>query len=152
MTGQKATTFEMRLERLVRAPRQRVFEAWTKPEHLRAGSRRRVCAFRTPRWTCASAGVFGRRWKRRTGAAFRWPLASISRSTRRRGSYITWSWLPEGTDDGVRDNETRITVELHEEGEATRVVMIHEGFTTAGERDEHADGWSSALNRLEALF
>ena len=64
---------------------------------------------------------------------------------------FTWSWLPEGEADPVSGAETLITVELHEEGDATRVVMIHAGFPTDGERDQHQEGWASALERLPGV-
>lgn len=58
----------------------------------------------------------------------------------------THYWLTDET-----PVETLITVELHEEGEATRVVMVHEGFVAEASRNGHREGWASCFNRLAAL-
>jgi len=60
---------------------------------------------------------------------------------------FTWRW-EEG--EGPKEGETVVTVELAERGEDTLLELIHEGFATADARDGHDQGWSSALNRLEA--
>ena len=59
----------------------------------------------------------------------------------------THCWL---TDDPPV--ETLITVEFLEEGEGTRVVMVHEGFLSDAARKGHEEGWTSCFDRLERLF
>jgi uncharacterized protein YndB with AHSA1/START domain len=59
----------------------------------------------------------------------------------------THYWLTDET-----PVETLITIELHEEGDATRVVMLHEGHLTEQTRDGHEEGWSSCFDKLEEMF
>ena len=60
---------------------------------------------------------------------------------------FTWRW-EEG--EGPKEGETVVTVELAERGEDTLLELIHEGFPSQDARDGHEQGWSSALDRLEA--
>jgi uncharacterized protein YndB with AHSA1/START domain len=58
----------------------------------------------------------------------------------------TWRW--ENEPDGA---ETLVTVEFHDRGAATEVVLLHEKFPNQHMRDEHNKGWSGCLDRLVAL-
>ena len=58
----------------------------------------------------------------------------------------TWAW--EGSDAP----ETLVTVEFHDRGASTEVVLIHENFTDGKVRDEHVGGWSGCLDRLARLL
>ncbi len=57
----------------------------------------------------------------------------------------TWRWAGERT-------ETRITVDFHDHGERTEVVLAHQGFPDAEGRDNHAMGWTDCLDRLDVLI
>jgi uncharacterized protein YndB with AHSA1/START domain len=58
----------------------------------------------------------------------------------------TWTW--EGTDDA----ETLVTVEFHDVGPRCEVVLRHAGFADEGERDNHVQGWTDCLDRLDQLI
>ena len=55
---------------------------------------------------------------------------------------FTWVWEDRGMP------ETLVTVEFHERGNATEVVLTHERFANAEERDRHQQGWTGCLARL----
>lgn len=152
MSAQATKTFEMRLERTVRAPRERVFEAWTKPEHLKKWYAPEGLSVPNSELDLRVGGAFRTEMREPNGGATHVAVGTYREITPPSRLVFTWAWQPEGADDPVSGDETLITVELHEEGAATRVVMIHEGFATAQERDNHEQGWSTALDRLVALF
>jgi uncharacterized protein YndB with AHSA1/START domain len=55
---------------------------------------------------------------------------------------FTWRW------DGEPD-ETLVTVELRPAGPGgTELVLTHERFADAAQRDNHATGWADCLDRL----
>ena len=60
---------------------------------------------------------------------------------------FTWRW-EDG--EGPKEGETLVTVELHERDGGTELVLTHERFADTDARDGHEQGWTSALNRLEA--
>ena len=45
-----------------------------------------------------------------------------------------------------------MTVEFLPEGEATRVVITHEGFPTAEDTEGPRGGWGGCLEDLQRLF
>ena len=45
-----------------------------------------------------------------------------------------------------------VTVEFHDLGEKTEILLVHERFPDAEARDAHEKGWSSSLECLEELF
>lgn len=60
----------------------------------------------------------------------------------------TWSWEGDAAEmEGSAG--TLVTVEFHDEGSHTRVVLTHERFATDAARDLHAGGWAGCLDNLE---
>ncbi len=58
---------------------------------------------------------------------------------------LVYTWRFEGSPMG----DTLVTVDFSPEGDATKVTVTHEQFTTTEDRDRHAEGWNSGLSRLE---
>jgi len=149
MTMLDSAVLQLRLERVIRAPRERVFEAWTRAEDLE-------------RWS-APVGMTteGGRIDLRVGGE--WGVAMLERDGTRHeafGRYLevtppsklvyTHAWRAA---DGGSSPETILTVEFIAEGtKATRVVLTQVGFMAKASRDGHTEGWSSTLDRLEAMF
>lgn len=47
--------------------------------------------------------------------------------------------------------DTLVTLEFHEHGEGTELVLTHEYFQDEEQRDTHAEGWSGILDKLRTL-
>jgi uncharacterized protein YndB with AHSA1/START domain len=58
----------------------------------------------------------------------------------------TWGW--DG-DHVVKDSV--VTIEFHERGEATEVVLTHAGILDDTERASHEKGWVAIMDKLEAV-
>jgi len=140
-------TFELKIERRIEAPRERVFRAFLDVEDL-------------SRWYApegldvvdvSSDARVGGEWSvvmRVQGEDTEYHAEGVYREiTPPERLVFTHYWL---TDD--EPVETLITVELHEDGQGTRLVMRHEGLPTADARDGHESGWSSCFDRLAELF
>jgi uncharacterized protein YndB with AHSA1/START domain len=56
---------------------------------------------------------------------------------------FTWNWEEHAW------GETLVTVELFEQGDATRLVLTHERFADAAVRDDHERGWAGCIAQLE---
>lgn len=151
MSTQRAEVLRLRLERMIRAKRERVFEPWTRPEHLK-------------QWSAPEGLTIGEgELDLRVGG--RWRVVMLEANGTRHvafGTYrevtpparlvYTHAWLRDDGDGDESTPETVDTVEFHQENGATRVVLMQEGFATRGSRDGHEQGWASTLNRLEAMF
>lgn len=141
------TATSLTLTRVIRADREAVFRAWTDPAEMK-------------KWFCPEGGtvdlaesdlVVGGRYK----VAMRLPHGvSVATGVYREidpPSRLAFTWRWEGG-EGVKEGETLVTLELHERGDATELILTHEGFATGEARDGHEQGWSSALNHLEEVF
>jgi uncharacterized protein YndB with AHSA1/START domain len=64
----------------------------------------------------------------------------------------TWRWtdgLAEFPPDGIT---SRITYEFSADGSGTRLTFTQEGLPDQDEADSHEQGWSEALDKLEAIL
>lgn len=141
------TGTSLRLTRVVKADRDRVFEAWTVPDHLR-------------RWACPEGSQVedayvdltegGRYRIRMRGPEGQVHTAfGVYREIDRPNKLVyTWDW--EEKDHQV--GETLVTVEFNDLGGSTEVVLTHELFPNAEAMKAHSEGWNSCLDRFERLL
>ena len=141
--------------RIIRAPRARVYEAWTKPELLMkwVGSAETHCP-------SATLDV-------RVGGDYRIEFAPNTpppavpgdscgeRDSAAVGQYtqvvpnellqFTWSskWYP--------GEESLVTVSFRDARGGTQIDIRHERFNTEASRDGHNKGWAGCLDKLEAI-
>lgn len=150
MRSEATQGFSLRLERRIRAPRERVFGAWTSAREVKLWSAPEGMTIPEAEVDLREGGRFRVVMQESEEGARHVAVGTYREVTPPSRLVYTWSWQPE--DGGSPAPETLITVEFEEDGDGTRVVMVHEGFTTDAERAEHEQGWASSLNRLEALF
>ena len=155
-TGSETT---LQVRRTFAAPRERVFRAWTDAEDLKkwwgAGEQ-----FSAP---IAEVDL-------RVGGSYRLamkspdsPMAFVCTGTYRQVSppaklVFTWAWEapppdapPEAVEQGkamASIGETLVTVEFHDRGSSTEVVLTHERFPDENMRDEHKQGWNGCFTQL----
>lgn len=133
------------LERVFRAPPEKVFAAWTDPVQL-------------ARWW-GPEGMFAPDVEMdvRPGGAWRTVMANgdgmrltVSGEYREVSPpdrlVMTWGWHEE---DGTRGHETEIVVTLEDVPGGTRLRLVQSVFATTEDRDRHGMGWNSSLNDLE---
>jgi len=136
------------IRRRLQAPREKVFRAWTDPEALRrwfAPSDR----FTTPvAQTDPHAGGCYRIEMRSPEGNTHAVIGAYREVKAPERLVFTWRW----EQDDARIGETLVTVEFHDLGEATEIVLTHSGFPTAKARDLHETGWSGCIARLPSVF
>ncbi|MBI3127030.1 MAG: SRPBCC domain-containing protein [Candidatus Tectomicrobia bacterium] len=136
----------LRLVRTFEAPRERVFRAWTDPEALKEW-------YGPDGWSTPSAEV-----DLRAGGGYRITMKGPEgEEIRLSGTFrevrpperlvYTWNWEKFHLDLGGL-GETLVTVEFHERGGATELILTHERFPRAETRDLHGGGWASTLDCL----
>ncbi|GAA1587872.1 MULTISPECIES: SRPBCC family protein [Kribbella] len=131
---------EIRIERVLPATIERVYDAWTRAELL-------------VRWYCPNPRL----------------ELKVRADVRRGGSYVvemgphvvrgtylevepptrlvfSWQW------DGAGDEPTRVEVELTEVPDGTRMRLSHTGFADAEDAANHRMGWEPELDRLVDLL
>ena len=135
---------DLKLERVLNAPRELIFSLWSQPEHLRRW------------WGPADCALAHAEFDFRIGGRYRCCLQYPERNYWMRGVYrdireaerivFTHGWE---NDDGEVEIDTLITVELFVlEQDRTRLVFHQRGFASPASRDSHIEGWDSCLDRL----
>ena|SRR5205807_9740870 len=148
MTAEGAEKLSLEIKRLIKAPRDRVYAAWTNPAQMKQWFGPENVRTRD---LIADA---------RVGGTFRWDLTnSDGEKMTCCGEYrelqpgkkivFTWQWQ----DDEDWENHTSIvTVELDDAEGGTELRLIHEKLPSEESRDRHNEGWNSVLDKLERFF
>jgi uncharacterized protein YndB with AHSA1/START domain len=132
------------LTRILDAPRELVFRAWTEPEHLM-------------QWSAPHGfTVTHADGELKPGGKWR----SCMRSPDGKDLWLGGTYLeiapPErlvfthGWDEDGPGRETTVTVTLEDHNGKTRLTLQQSGFPSMAERDGHEGGWSETLERLAA--
>ena len=143
--GATERSIYLTLHRVIDAPVEAVYAAWTEPEMLRRwlapGNAMVMRAVAEPEvggtFLVEMRGADGRRWL--TRGLYREIVPN-------RRLVHTWRW--EGS-----EVETLVTVEFEPESAGrTRLTLTHSRFAEKEVRDVHERGWSGCLAKLEALW
>ncbi|MCB1917468.1 MAG: SRPBCC domain-containing protein [Rhodocyclaceae bacterium] len=135
----------LELHRVFSHSRERVFDAWRRPDALMA-------------WMGPSAAVNATEVDMdfREGGAYRIAFDDGSGRLRRvRGRYLTidrpkrlaftWIWSEASPADEV---ETTVVLDFVEHPRGTQLHLRHLRFASAEERQRHEAGWSGTLDKL----
>src|ERR1700730_16097185 len=145
MTAKVPDKLSLEIKRVIRAPRDCVYAAWTDPAQLREWfgpenvQTRNIVA------------------ETRVGGKFCWELTnSDGEKMTMRGEYAesqpnrkivsTWKWED---DEDWEQRDSVVTVELSDCDGGTEVLLIHEQLPSEESRDRHTEGWNSVLDKLE---
>jgi uncharacterized protein YndB with AHSA1/START domain len=129
------------------AAREKVFRAWTDPEALKRWWIPRD-GFSVPQVNLdlRVGGTYRIAMQNSKGEVFH--LTGTYREVRPpEGLVYTWRW--QGTESDI--GETLVTVEFHDLGRSTEVVITHELFPDTRARELHDQGWAGCLSRLAHL-
>ena len=144
----QAEKLSLEIKRLIKAPPDRVYAAWTDPAQLKQWFGPENVQTRQ---LVADA---------RVGGKFRWDLINSEGETMTcRGEYrelqpskkivFTWQWED---DEAWENHSSIITVELYDRDGDTELRLTHEHLPSEESRDGHTQGWNSALDKLEKFF
>jgi uncharacterized protein YndB with AHSA1/START domain len=135
----------LKIKRIIKAPRERVYAAWTDPAQLRQWFGPKNVQTRN---IVADA---------RVGGDFRWDLISPEGEKMTiSGKYrqlqpdrkIVFTWQFENDEDW-KNRESVVTVELSDCDGGTEVRLTHEQLPSEESRESHTEGWKSVLDKLE---
>ena len=139
---------KLEIKRVINAPRDRVYAAWTDPAQLKQWFGPESVQTRD---LVADA---------RVGGEFRWDLVnSDGEEMTMRGKFrelqsgkkvvFTWKWED---DEDWENHLSVVTVELSDRDGGTELRLVHEQLPNEQSRDGHNGGWNSALDKLEKFF
>jgi uncharacterized protein YndB with AHSA1/START domain len=135
---------QLRLERLIAAPPERLFALWTDPEQVVRWWWPESCQLPSSDFDVRPGGEW--RTTVQTADGQRKTVSGVYRAVEPpRRLVFTWGWLG---DDGTRGHETEVTITFEPVPGGTRLVLLHQSFESKERRDAHGRGWSSSFDRL----
>jgi uncharacterized protein YndB with AHSA1/START domain len=148
MATKETAKLSLEIKRFIKAPRERVYAAWTDPAQLKQW-------FGPENVTTRNLVA-----DPRVGGQFQWDLTnSEGEEMTVRGEYrelqpgskIVFSWQFQD-DENWEHHISVVTVELSDRNGGTELHLKHEQLPNEDSRDGHTRGWNSALDKLEKLF
>ena len=141
---------EIRITRVFDAPRELVWKAWTSPAML-------AHWFGCAAFSTISAEVDlreGGNWRvvLRTPDGEDIPSYGTYTAVRPVGHIaFTHQWEKAPVDVNPAHHHTLVTVDLHKEGERTRLEFRQTGLVSEASRDSHIGGWCDSMDALAVL-
>ena len=140
------TETTLSIRRTIQAPRQKVFDAWTQAEHIKNWWR---C---DPSWSTEIAEI-----DFRVGGSYRFGMRDPAKDHPHVcvGQFkeidvpnklvYTWAWEEPTEHPG----ESLVTIEFVDQGDATELLITHEGFAESSHTEAHQQGWNACLGVFE---
>jgi uncharacterized protein YndB with AHSA1/START domain len=135
----------LRIERVIAATPERLFELWTEPEQL-------VKWWGPEGATTPKHAIDvrpGGRWRTtmRLANGSDHTVSGIYRAIEPPKRLVfTWGW---DDDAGMRGHETEVTVTFEPTTGGTRMRLVQQAFVDKDSRDRHEQGWGSSFVCLE---
>lgn len=139
-------SYELRLERLIDASPEEVFDAFTDPEA------QKEWYLDQPGWVVQAGGELrpGGRWEVSFGPANQAPYreANVFTEVRRpnRLAYKSTFHMPDGT-----SFDTALVVTFEAKQGKTLLTIVQSGFASEQDRNDHQGGWPGFIDRLERV-
>ena len=138
-----AGSLSLIVRRVIPAPRDAVFAAWTDPELL--------ARWWGPRGVRLAAAEIDLRPGGRYRLANEYQDGSVLWITGvfeviEHPSRISYTWAHEPVDDDTE--HTRVTVRFEDHDQGTEVIVVHHGFGSQRSQQAHREGWADCLNAL----
>lgn len=138
-SASEPATVSVVIRRIIHAPAERIFDAWTEPDHLRRW------------WGPAQVECVDAEVDLRIGGGYRianqfpngnvvWIAGEFEHVERPHKLVYTWRI-------GAAP-ESRVTVRFEPCESGTEVIILHERIADAATRDNHEEGWFGCLDGL----
>ena len=144
MAVSTSTDRELLVSRLIDAPRELVFRAWTQPEHIARwwGPQGYTTIFCDMDIRVGGKYRFGMRSPEGTE---HWKVGVFSEIVEPERVVFTFAWEAS---DGSLGPELLTTVTFADQDGKTMLTLRQAGFESTERRDDHLHGWTSCLERF----
>lgn len=140
----------LHVSRIFDAPRERVFDAWTKQDQF-------------VQWMCPpGVEITLCEINVRRGGAWRIDGRTPDRAFSSSGVYLdvvrperlvfSWAHHADGDFNRPRGHETTVRIELRALGNRTEVILVHGHFMDADSFGNHRRGWAGTFDKLVAFL
>ena len=148
VTGTDTASRTLVIERVFRAPPDRVFRAWTDPIELAKWWGPEGLTAPEVDLDVRDGGAWRTVMEAPDGQ--RMTVSGVFREIRPPERLVmTWGWIGE---DGERGHETEIEVTFEGVPEGTKLRLVQRVFDSVEQRNFHNEGWMSTFNDLDKVF
>ncbi len=145
----------LQMTRLIKAPRERVFEAWTNPEQLKIWFRPDAKLVLPQVKTDLRVGGKYRIQMMNPDGEFHTAAGTYREVTPPARLVFTFAWEKDGSEPDFGETEPTemlITLEFHAREQQTEMVFTQEKLASVESRDRHEEGWTGCFDSLEKFF
>ena len=143
-TGQNSR--ELVITRLLDAPRELVFDAWTQAEHIAHWWGPRDFVVPYSKMDARPGGAYRACIRSPEGADY-WMRGEFRDVDPPARLVFTWAWED---DDAKPGHETLVTLTFESVNGRTLMTFHQAVFESVEDRDSHEGGWSECFDRLQA--
>ena len=151
---QKPDNTTLILKRMLKAPQELAFRAWTTAEHIQQWMRPEPgMVVPLVSMDLRVGGKYRIQTKTSEGEFFT-AVGEFHEVKVPERLVYTWDWEKDGSGTEFGDVEGKaslITVEFLNQGELTELVLTHSRFATVESRDNHAQGWDRIVESLASF-
>ena len=133
------------LKRRLKAPPEKVYEAWTQPAQMMRWWGGNNEATRTAETDLRVGGRFHVGFKGDTGEQHD-VSGTYKEVVPNRKLVFSWAWRT------TPERESQVTIDIKPDTDGSILTLTHEQFFNVKARDDHGRGWSAGLDHLERLF
>ena len=138
-------TTKLRVTRLLKAPRERVFTAWTTPADILKWFGPDTCQPVSAKVNLRPSGDYHIRVKSEKMGEVN--LDGVFREVKW-PSKLVYTWSFSGAPE-INFGESQVTVDFLDRQGATEVQITHEQLPNEEAREDHEHGWNGCLDKLE---
>lgn len=143
---------KIELKRVIRAPREKVFQAWTQAELLARWIGPGTSEVLESTLDVKIGGSFRLRMKGdMKGMAYDVAIGGVYQKIIP-NTLLSFTWAFEDEERKKTVGHSLVTVSLKEVPGGTELTLIHERIATPERREGHTQGWISCLDKLEKLL
>lgn len=133
------------LKRRLKAPPEKVYEAWTDPEQMIRWWGGNDPTTRVAETDVRPGGRFHVGFKGDNGEQH--DVSGIYKEiVPNRRLVFSWAWRT------TPERESQVTIDLKPDGGGTILTLLHEQFFSQKACDDHKVGWGFGLDNLEKIF
>jgi uncharacterized protein YndB with AHSA1/START domain len=133
------------LKRRLKAPPEKVYEAWTQPAQMMRWWGGANETARTAETDLRVDGRFHVGFKGDNGEQHD-VSGTYKEVVPNRKLVFSWAWR------STPERESQVTIDIKPDADGSILTLTHEQFFNEKARDDHERGWSFSLDQLEKLF
>lgn len=141
----EATPDRLHFRRTLEAPRRRVFQLWTEPEHIKRWFGGLDVEVEAVELDLRPGGSYAITVRLESGVSvFTGEFVTVEAPER-----LVYTWRSEGGPSGAPT--TTVEVTFKDRGDQTEIELTHAGFVEPQVQEMHAQGWEACFAALASM-